>query len=72
MSKKNYHIVRKGNYWAVKSNGLVLSGHNTQKQAIVSGRVIARLTGGELSIHGRNGKIREKNSYGLDPFPPLG
>ncbi|MDE0092409.1 MAG: DUF2188 domain-containing protein, partial [Oligoflexia bacterium] len=26
----------------------------------------------ELSIHGRNGRIREKNSYGSDPFPPKG
>ena len=67
---KSYHV--DGNHWAVKSNGLVLSGHNTQKQAIQSGKVIAQLTSGELSVHGRNGRIREKNSYGSDPFPPLG
>ena len=72
MSKKNYHVVRGRNHWAVKSNGLILSAHNTQKQAIESGKVIARLTYGELSIHGKNGRIREKNSYGSDPFPPKG
>ena len=72
MSKKSYHVVKNGNHWAVKSNGLVLSGHNTQKQAIQSGKVIAQLTSGELSVHGRNGRIREKTSYGSDPFPPLG
>ena len=63
MPKKNYHIVRSKNHWAVKKSGMALSGHNTQKQAIESGKIIAKLTSGELSIHGRNGKIREKNSY---------
>ncbi len=73
MPKKNYHVVRSSNHWAVKSNGRSLSGHNTQQQAIESGKVIARLTHGELVIHGRNGKIREKNTYApIDPFPPKG
>ena len=72
MSKKNYHVVKSGNHWAVKSNGMTLSGHNTQKQAIESGKIIAKLTHGELSVHGRNGRIREKNNYGSDPFPPKG
>ena len=26
----------------------------------------------ELFIHGEDGKIRERNSYGNDPFPPKG
>ena len=72
MSKKNYHVVKARNFWAVKSRGLTLSAHNTQKDAIESGKVIAKLTQGELSIHGRNGRIREKSSYGNDPFPPRG
>ena len=28
--------------------------------------------GGEVFIHGRDGKIRERNTYGHDPFPPQG
>lgn len=72
MAKKNYHIVKSGSHWTVKSNGLILSGHNTQKQAIESGKMIAKLTKGELVIHGMNGEIREKNSYGSDPYPPRG
>ena len=26
----------------------------------------------ELLIHGQNGQIRERSSYGNDPFPPKG
>ena len=73
MPRKNYHVVKSGNHWAVKNKGHTLSGHNTQQQAIESGKVIAKLTHGELVIHGRNGKIREKNTYApVDPFPPKG
>ena len=72
MPKKNYHVVKGINHWAVKKEGFTLSAHNTQKEAIESGKVIAELTQGELLIHGRNGKIREKNSYGPDFFPPKG
>jgi len=25
---------------------------------------------GDLYIHGKDGTIRERNSYGRDPFPP--
>ena len=69
---KRYHVVKARNHWAVKNNGLTLSGHSTQREAIESGKMIAKLTSGELSIHGKNGRIREKNSYGHDPFPPKG
>ncbi len=33
MSKKNYHVVKASNHWAVKNNGLTLSAHNTQKKS---------------------------------------
>jgi hypothetical protein len=43
---------------------------DTQQQAIVYGRDAARKTGSELYIHGRDGTIKNKNSYGADPMPP--
>jgi hypothetical protein len=43
-----------------------------QADAISHAREIARSTGSELVIHGRDGRIREKNTYGRDPFPPEG
>ena len=71
---KNQHIVPKGDRWGVMGagNSRCTSVHDTQKEAIEAGRTIARKQQSELLIHGANGKIREKNSYGNDPFPPEG
>lgn len=44
--------------------------YRTQEEAIKQGRDIARTQKAELYIHGRDGRIREKDSYGRDPLPP--
>lgn len=44
----------------------------TQKGAIKIARNIAINKKSEVLIHGTNGRIRQKNSYGNDPFPPRG
>lgn len=74
MSKKNQHIVPHEDGWAVRGEGnqRVTSIHDTQQEAIRAGRDIARNQSSELLIHGENGRIRERNSYGDDPFPPKG
>lgn len=74
MPKKNQHIVPHQDGWAVKGAGnkRPTSVHSTQSEAIASGRKNARNQQSELLIHGRNGKIRERDSYGNDPFPPKG
>lgn len=67
--KKNQHVVPHQGKWAVKGAGnernTVIT--NTQQQAIEKARQIAKNQESELLIHGRNGTIREKNSYGNDP-----
>lgn len=45
---------------------------DTQREAIDGAREIARNQGLELFVHGENGQIRERNSYGNDPYPPKG
>ncbi len=45
---------------------------DTQKEAIEIARQIAINQQSELVIHGTNGRIREKNSYGSDNCPPEG
>ena len=45
---------------------------NTQREAIKAARDIAQSQGTELYIHGRDGRIRGRESYGRDPFPPKG
>ena len=74
MRKKNQHVVPHGDDWAVKGagNSKATSVHSTQKEAINQGRTSAQNQESELLIHRKNGRIREKNSYGNDPFPPEG
>lgn len=74
MSKKNQHVVTHQDRWAVKGEGnqRATSVHNTQQEAIDAARQIAINQGSEMLIHGRNGQIRERNTYGKDPYPPEG
>jgi hypothetical protein len=46
--------------------------HQTQAEAISQARGIAQNQQSELLIHGRNGQIRERDSFGNDPYPPKG
>lgn len=71
---KNQHVIPKSGKWQVKGEGnsraTVIT--DTQKQAISIARNIAMNQNSELLIHGQDGRIREKSSYGNDPFPPKG
>lgn len=69
---KNQHVVPHDDGWAVRGAGnkQVTSIHRTQKEAIKQGRGIAINERSELVIHGEDGKIRDKDSFGNDPFPP--
>lgn len=60
--------------WQVKGagNNKATVRTETQKEAIVIAKAIAINQKSELVIHGANGRIREKNSYGNDQFPPKG
>ena len=74
MSKRNIHIVpnRDAGIWEVKQegSGLPISTHRTQYAANETGRQMAKLYQVELVIHGRDGRIRDKDSFGNDPHPP--
>ena len=74
MSNKNQHVVPHPEGWAVKPEGgkSPSSVHDTQRDAIERAREIARNQRSELLIHGRDGRIRERDSHGRDPFPPKG
>ena len=74
MAKRNQHVVPLGNGWAVKAEGAGRATEITSKQsdAISVARDIAKNNNSELIVHGKDGKIRERNSYGNDPHPPKG
>jgi hypothetical protein len=59
-----------GRGWVNEESGEVVSRHRTKARAVISGRRLARRQQVEHTIHLLNGRIREKNSYGNDPFPP--
>jgi hypothetical protein len=58
--------------WQHKQDGnkRATSVTNTQRKAIQSAVNAARRKRSEVVIHGKDGRIRSKDSYGNDPFPP--
>lgn len=71
---KNQHVTPHGNQWQVKGAGnqKATAVTQTQQQAINIARDIAKNQKSELVIHGQNGQIRQKDSFGNDPYPPKG
>lgn len=72
---KNQHVTKHpSGLWQVKGagNSKATARTATQKQAIEIARGIAKNQKSELIVHGINGQIRAKNSYGNDPYPPKG
>jgi hypothetical protein len=69
---KNQHVVRREDGWAVRGEGNSrdTSHHRTQGQAIDAARDVARNQRSGVVIHDRHGRIRDRDSYGHDPFPP--
>lgn len=60
--------------WQVKAEGATKATIRTKSQAEAysKGREIAINQNSELFIHNKHGQIRDRNSYGNDPFPPKG
>ena len=72
---KNQHVIRRDDHqWAVHGagNSRDTSFHPTQEEARLVAREIAMNQKSEVLVHGVNGQIRQKNSYGNDPCPPRG
>jgi hypothetical protein len=56
---KRIHVVPHDSGWATRREGASRAGSTHHTQA-------------EVVIHRPNGRIRDANSYGNDPFPPKG
>lgn len=72
MSKKDIHVVPHGNGWATRKEGASRASRvfPTQKEAADIGRAQAKRDKVEFLLHGKDGKIRSRDSYGDDPCPP--
>jgi len=71
---KRIHVVPHASGWATRREGSTRAGstHTTQGAAIGAARATAIREQGEVIIHRPNGKIRDANTYGKDPYPPEG
>ncbi len=70
--KKNQHVVPHDGGWAVKGEGneKATAIVKTQAEAIEIAKEIAQNQKTEVVIHRPDGTIRDKDSYGNDPYPP--
>ncbi len=72
---KNIHVTKRpdGNWQAIgEGNTRASFVGSTQESARQRAREIAIKIRSEVIIHGVDGKIRAKDSYGNDPCPPKG
>jgi len=68
MAKKSVSVGPSGDgRWTLNVGGATKSTHQKQSTAIEKGKTIARQLETDLTIRGRDGKIRSKDSYGPDP-----
>ena len=73
MAKSSQHVIpHLDGGWSVLKGGSIRSTRrfDTQKEAISYARRLSKAQGSELYVHGRDGLIRSRDSYGNDPFPP--
>ena len=71
--KRDIHVVpHTDGGWATKREGASRAGskHGTQKSAIDQAKQTAKRDKVEVVIHRPDGRIRDSDSYGNDPFPP--
>ncbi|MEK6281467.1 MAG: DUF2188 domain-containing protein [Acidobacteriota bacterium] len=68
----NLHVVPRIGGWAVRTEGSsrARSIHGSQREAIEAARKLAKEAAMQLVIHGRDGRIRERDSYSQEPLPP--
>jgi Uncharacterized protein conserved in bacteria (DUF2188) len=71
-TKADVHTVHDcSGFWVNKTSGTPVGQHHTKAIAVRRGRQIARKRRTEHAIHSVNGEIGCKNSYGIDPRPPV-
>ena len=60
------HVAPNGTRWRISQRGRTLSTHRTQRTAVAVGMRVARRSGVDLVTHGRDGRIRSKDTYGRE------
>lgn len=73
-NEKNVWVVGSKDGWSVKKEGAsrASSAHRTQSEAWTEAKRLASECHGDAFLQGLDGKIRDRSSYGNDPYPPKG
>lgn len=77
MPVKSIHVVPSSGGWSVEREGRG-KGHGgvwyyqSLEEALAAGRKMAEEELAELVVHGRDGKIRDRNDFGRKPSPSHG
>lgn len=68
MQTKGQHVVPRGDRWAIRKAGSdrVTRYFETQDEAVRAAREIAQNQYTDLYVHGRDGLLRRRESYGRD------
>ena len=71
--RTNYHVVKIGKRWYLKVGGEVIDSKPAQRDIVRPLRIhctqmwrVCRVPS-EIWLHGKDGQVRQKDSYGLDP-----
>jgi len=75
MKNKSFHVVGYSDgKWGVRKTGTSRASKNFDRQsdAVSYARSTAKSHGGEIIVHGRDGRIRERDCYHHDTSPPRG
>lgn len=69
MATGDIHVIPGETGWRVEAEGSsrARSTHATQAEAWKAGKAAAKRAKSEAILHGRDGQIRERKSYGNDP-----
>lgn len=72
VERRDVHVVPSEGGWTVRREGATRATKrfDTQADAIKWARQSAAKEQTDLVVHGRDGKIRSKDSFGTDPMPP--
>lgn len=72
MTGKGKHVVPRHDGWAVRSSGASRAAKvfDNRQEAVSYARGLAKKAHGELYVHGKDGTIKERRSYGNDPVHP--
>lgn len=71
MTRTSYHVIRSPNGgWSVKKGRVSRASKHfdTQADAIEWAKKASKTQGGEFVVHGRDGTIRSRDTYGGDQY----